>query len=170
MIVVVMGVAGSGKTTVGTTLATRLGWRFIDADDLHPSANVEKMRHGIALTDEDRAPWLRAVVGAIARDGDVVLACSALRRWHRDALREGAGADVRFVYLAVDFAELDRRLRARTGHYMPPSLLQSQLDTLEPPDTTEALTVDAQAPVASIVDTIVRGLRLDAPPIPRRRD
>jgi gluconokinase len=170
MIVVVMGVAGSGKTTVGTALATRLGWRFIDADDLHPAANVEKMRHGIPLTDEDRAPWLRAVVDAIAPGGDVVLACSALRRWHRDALGEGARADLRFVYLAGDVAELDRRLRARTGHYMSASLLRSQLDTLEPPDATEALTVDAEAPVASIVDTIVRELRLDAPSIPRRRD
>jgi gluconokinase len=170
MIVVVMGVAGSGKTTVGTALATRLGWRFLDADDLHPAANVEKMRHGIPLTDEDRAPWLRAVVDAIARGGDVVLACSALRRWHRDALREGARADLRFVYLAGDVAELDRRLRARTGHYMPASLLRSQLDTLEPPDATEALTVDAEVPVASIIDTIVRELRLGAPSIPRRRD
>jgi carbohydrate kinase, thermoresistant glucokinase family len=163
MVVVVMGVSGSGKTTVGQALAARLGWSFEDADDLHPAANVEKMRHGIALTDEDREPWIRAVSGAIRQhvtDGhDVVLACSALRRRHRDAMRDTvpAGA-VRFVYLKGTYEEIDRRLRARVGHFMPESLLKSQLDALDPPDATEALIVDVTPPVPEIVDAIVVAL------------
>jgi gluconokinase len=163
MIVVVMGVSGVGKTTVGAALARRLGWPFLDADDFHPAANVEKMRRGVPLTDDDRRPWLDAIGRELARRAaegdDVVLACSALRRWHRDALRRGArGADVRFVYLRGDYDEIDRRLRARTDHFMPESLLRSQVDTLEPPDATEAFAVDAAAPPDAIVDAIVRGL------------
>ena len=164
MIVVVMGVSGVGKTTVGVALARRLGWPFLDADDFHSTANVEKMRRGVPLTDDDRRPWLDAIGRELARraaDGDVVLACSALHRWHRDALRAGAhGADVRFVFLRAGYDEIDARMRARTGHFMPESLLRSQLDTLEPPDATEALAVDAAAPSDAIVDAIVRGLAL----------
>ena len=163
MIVVLMGVSGSGKTTVGKALAERLGWRFDDADALHPAANVDKMRHGVPLTDEDRTPWIRAVSGLVhdrAVDGqDVVVACSALRKWQRDALR-AAGGDIRFVHLAGDPREIDRRLRARVGHFMPESLLQSQFDTLEVPDPTEALVVDVGPPVAAIVESILRGLHL----------
>ena len=163
MIVVVMGVSGVGKTTIGVALARRLGWPFLDADDFHPTANVEKMRRGVPLTDDDRRPWLDAIARELGRraaaGGDVVLACSALHRWHRDALRAGArGADVRFVYLRADYDEIDRRLRMRVGHFMPESLLRSQLDTLEPPDATEALAVDAAAPADAIVDAILRGL------------
>jgi gluconokinase len=165
MIVVVIGVSGVGKTTVGVALARRLGWVFLDADDFHPAANVAKMRRGIPLTDDDRRPWLDALGGELGRRAaagdDVVLACSALHRWHRDALRASA-PDVRFVYLRAGYEEIDRRLRARTGHFMPESLLRSQLDTLEPPDATEALAVDAAAPPDTIVDAIVRGLALAA--------
>ena len=165
MIVVVMGVSGVGKTTIGIALARRLAWPFLDADDFHPAANVEKMRQGVPLTDDDRRPWLDAIARELGRRAaagdDVVLACSALHRWHRDALRAGArGADVRFVYLRTGYDEIDRRLRMRTGHFMPESLLRSQLDTLEPPDATEALAVDAAAPSDAIVDAIVRGLAL----------
>ena len=165
MIVVVMGVSGVGKTTVGIALARRLGWPFLDADDFHPAANVEKMHRGVPLTDDDRRPWIDAIGRELARQtdegADVVLACSALHRWHRDALRTGArGADVRFVYLRAAYDEIDRRLRARTGHFMPESLLRSQFDTLEPPDATEALAVDAAAPPDAVVDAIVRGLAL----------
>jgi len=168
MIVVVMGVSGVGKTTVGVALARRLGWRFLDADDFHPTTNVEKMRRGVPLTDDDRRPWLDAIGRELARraaqGADVVLACSALHRWHRDALRAGArGADVRFVYLRAGYDDIDRRLRARTGHFMPESLLESQLDTLEPPDATEALVVDAAASPDAIVDAIERGLDLRPP-------
>jgi gluconokinase len=165
MIVVVIGVSGVGKTTIGVALARRLGWRFLDADEFHPAANVEKMHGGVPLTDDDRRPWLDAIGRELARRAaegdDVVLACSALRHWHRDALRAGArGADVRVVYLRTGYDEIDRRLRARTGHFMPESLLASQLDTLEPPDATEALAVDAAAPPDAVLDAIVRGLAL----------
>ena len=164
MVIVVMGVSGSGKTTVGEALAARLGWTFEDADDRHPADNVEKMRRGIPLTDADRVPWLHAVARTVADDVvrglDVVLACSALRTWHRDGLRASVpdGAALRFVYLRGERAEIERRLRARVGHFMPASLLQSQLDALEEPTPTEALVVDAGAPVPALVDTIVRGL------------
>jgi gluconokinase len=170
MIVVVMGVSGSGKTAVGMALALRLGWAFEDADDRHPRANVEKMRGGAPLTDEDRRPWLRELGDVIRawsdRGRDVVLACSALRKWHRDALRSGApdGGSIRFVYLEGTHELIDQRLRHRVGHFMPPSLLESQLATLEKPDATEALVVDVGPPVAVIVDAIVTGLRLDARP------
>jgi gluconokinase len=165
MVVVVMGVSGSGKTTVGRALAARLGWPFEDADDLHPAANVEKMRHGIPLTDADREPWIRAVARTIddrvERGRPLVLACSALRKHHRDAMRAHAAArDLRFVFLAGSYALLDARLRARTGHFMPEALLRSQFDALETPDPSEALVVDVTPPVPAIVDAIVRGLRL----------
>jgi len=160
MIVVVMGVSGVGKTTVGIALARRLGWPFLDADDFHPATNVEKMRRGEPLTDDDRRPWLDAIGRELAHraaeGASVVLACSALRRWHRDVLR--ASAPVRFVHLRGTYDEIDRRLRARVGHFMPESLLRSQLDTLEPPAPTEALTVDADVSPDATVDAIVSGL------------
>jgi gluconokinase len=168
MVVVVMGVSGSGKTTVGQALAARLGWPFEDADDLHPAANVEKMRRGIALTDEDREPWVRAVSRAIhdhvARGQDAVLACSALRKRHRDVMRAHVDAErLRFVYLRGTYEEIDRRLRARVGHFMPESLLKSQLDAMEEPAPGEALVVDIAPPVPAIVEAIVRGLPVRAP-------
>jgi gluconokinase len=150
MIVIVMGVAGAGKTTVGRALAAALGWPFVDADDLHPAANVDRMRRGQPLDDADRAPWLQAVASTIRTMKDGVVACSALKRAYRDALR--VRDDVRFVYLVVDRAVLERRLAARRGHYMPPSLLPSQLATLEPPD--DAIVVDGDAPVDRLVDEI----------------
>jgi gluconokinase len=167
MVVVVMGVSGAGKTTVGSALAARLGWTFVDADDLHPAGNVEKMRRGVPLTDDDRTPWIRALargVDAWSRAGrDVVLACSALRRSHRDVLRAAVpdGASIRFAYLAGERPVIDRRLRGRAGHFMPGSLLASQLDALEAPDASEALAVPVDRPVAAIVDAIVAGLELD---------
>lgn len=150
--IVVMGVSGCGKTTVGRALAQALGWRFVDADDFHPPANVHKMRAGIALDDTDRAPWLarlNAVIRhAIATDAPLVLACSALKARYRERLRERA-AGVAFVHLAGDFDTIRARLAARSGHYMPPALLQSQFDALEPP--AEALAVDVREPVEAIV-------------------
>jgi carbohydrate kinase (thermoresistant glucokinase family) len=169
MIIVVIGVSGSGKTVVGSALAARLGWAFEDADDFHPPANVDKMHHGVPLTDEDRTPWIRALCRAVQQwtaDGrDVVLACSALRRWYRDALRAAVGnrGSIRFVYLRGGYDEIDRRLRLRVGHFMPESLLKSQFDTLEEPDSSEALVVGIDAPVAGIVDAILAGLHLDRP-------
>jgi gluconokinase len=152
--VVVMGVSGSGKTTVGERLAAALGLRFVDADDMHPAANVAKMTDGIPLTDTDRWPWLDAV-GAVLAQGDVVVACSALRRSYRDRLRLAAPR-VRVVYLQVDRDVLAERLAHRPGHFMPATLLDSQLETLEPPGADEgALWVDADASVDETVATVV---------------
>jgi len=130
--VVVMGVSGTGKSTVGRLLAARLGAAFVEGDDLHPAANVERMSAGIPLTDADRAPWLELVRDAMSgAGGDTVVACSALRRAYRDVLR-GARGRVRFVHLVVPPEELERRLSERSGHFMPATLLASQLATLEP--------------------------------------
>ena len=166
MVIVVMGVSGSGKTVVGEELAGRLGWVFEDADNWHPTANVAKMQSGVALTDEDREPWIGSLNSVIrnwiADKHHVVLACSALRAWHRNAFREGVPNRnaIRFVYLRGTYEEIDRRLRLRVGHFMPESLLQSQFAALEEPDSFEALAVDVSQPVAIIVDSIVTGLRL----------
>ena len=159
MIVIVAGVSGSGKTTVGALLAGRLGWRFADADDFHPAANVAKMRAGIPLTDADRGPWMRAI-GAwmderIARGEDAVVGCSALKRSYRDLLLAGRpGAQM--VFLAPDREVLARRLAARHGHFFPEQLLNSQFDALEPPAPDErVLTVVPADTPAATVDSIV---------------
>ena len=136
MILIVAGVSGSGKTTVGELIAVRLGWRFADADAFHSAANVAKMRAGIPLTDEDRRPWLRAVsewIDARIADGQsAVVTCSALKRAYRDLLLDGRPAAT-MVFLQVDREELDRRLMARPDHFFPEKLLDSQLAALEPP-------------------------------------
>jgi gluconokinase len=139
---------------------------FEDADNWHPAANVEKMKRGIALTDSDREPWLRALNQAmrvcIAGQRNLVLACSALRHVHRTLLREGIADphSVRFVYLKGTYDLIDGRLRARAGHFMPESLLASQFATLEEPDTSEAFVVDVSQPVAVVVESIIGGLGL----------
>jgi gluconokinase len=158
MIVVVMGVCGCGKTTVGKALAAALGWRFFDADDFHPPANIEKMAAGIPLTDTDRWPWLdrlAAEMGAIERaGGHAVLACSALRQAYRDRLAVAGG--VRFVHLRGDRATIAARVAARPGHYMPATLVDSQFAALELP--AEAIDVDITLPVADQVAVVRRGL------------
>lgn len=140
---VVMGVSGCGKSTVGKLIAEALNARYAEGDSFHPPANVEKMRGGQPLDDDDRAPWLAAMAAAIrdwnTKGETVVLACSALKRRYRDVLR--SGGDVRFIHLAGDKALIAARLAARTGHYMPPTLLDSQFATLEPPGDDEAITV-----------------------------
>jgi len=157
VVVVLMGVAGVGKTTIGRRLAAALGWSFYDADDFHSPANVAKMRAGIALDEADRVPWLarlRALIEDVGRrGGHAVLACSALRGAYREQLRV-PGVDVRFVHLTADPALLRARLAARRGHYMPATLLDSQLATLEPPDG--APTVDTAGDPDAIVETIRR--------------
>ena len=164
--VVVMGVCGCGKSTVGERLARELGALYIEGDAFHPPANVARMAAGIALTDADRQGWLEALAAQLAaarRAGrSVVLACSALKRRYRDVLRLGA-PDLRVVYLAGDRAMLAVRLAARQGHYMPASLLDSQLATLETPDPDErAVTLDAGAPTATLVQSALT--QLQAPP------
>jgi gluconokinase len=139
-VMIVMGVSGSGKSTVGGLLALRLRWEFEDADWLHPASNVEKMHNGVPLTDEDRRPWLEAIAAWIDKTrrtgGHSVIACSALKRRYRDALI-GDRADVRLVYLKGDEALIARRIATRHEHFMPRSLLHSQFEALEEPGPDE---------------------------------
>ena len=161
---VVMGVSGSGKSTIADRLAQRLGWAFEDGDRFHPVGNVAKMSAGTPLTDEDRWPWLQAIADEIDRvcqAGErAVVACSALKRAYRDILVHGRD-DVRIVFLDGTQELIAARLAARKGHFMPPGLLASQFRTLEPPATGEnPLTISIDAPVDTIVDDIIRQLRL----------
>ncbi len=136
MIIIVMGVSGSGKTTIGQKLAQQLGLQFHDADDYHPKANVEKMASGIPLDDNDRLPWLQALAGLLTiweMQGGAVLACSALKESYRVRLQKEVGT-VRWVYLSGTKEQLTTRLNERKGHYFDPSLLASQFDTLEEPE------------------------------------
>jgi gluconokinase len=162
-IVVVMGVSGSGKTTIAEGLAAAEGWSVLEGDAFHPPANVAKMKAGIPLTDDDRWPWLHASAAAIdadrARGKNAVVACSALRRAYRDALI-GDRRDVRLVYLAGSQALIEQRMRARTGHFMPASLLDSQFRTLEEPGADEnPITVSIDGAPEDVVRTIVERLR-----------
>lgn len=154
-VLLVMGVAGAGKSTVGEALARALAARFIEADDLHPARNKAKMERGIPLTDEDRAPWLgrtrAAIEDAVAEGLDVVVACSALKRAYRKVLLGGTGldADAQVIYLRAEPGLLRQRLERRSGHFVGPELLESQLATLEEP--VRAITVDAALPADTIV-------------------
>ena len=165
--VVVMGVCGCGKSTVGERLARELGALFIEGDAFHPPANVARMAAGIALTDADRQGWLEALAAQLAaasRAGrSVVLACSALKRRYRDVLRQGA-PDLRVVHLHGGREMLAARLAARQGHYMPASLLDSQLATLEAPGPDErAITLDAGAPTDALVQSALTQLQATPP-------
>ena len=167
MVIVVMGVSGAGKTTVGQKLAAALGAEFVEGDRFHPPANVEKMQSGVALEDADRGPWLAAMAREIERwctDGrPVVLACSALKRRYRDQLRRGR-PEVRLIHLAGTEATIRARLERRAGHYMPASLLASQLAALEAPAPAEgALTVHVAGPPDAIVAALVAELSPDDP-------
>jgi gluconokinase len=151
LIAIVMGVSGVGKTTIGTALASALGWRFLDADDFHPPANVAKMAAGIALHDEDRWPWLDTLNAMLqdaeARGESVVLACSALKARYRERLTAHLPS-YRIVYLHGAFELIEARLRERRHKYMPASLLASQFATLEPPSDAIAVDVEMEAPAA----------------------
>ena len=162
MVAVLMGVSGSGKTTLGKELAALLDWTFVEGDDFHPAANVEKMAAGTPLDDDDRRPWLRALGGLVAeacgRGEHVVLACSALKQDHRDRLERDATGCVRFVYLTASEELIRGRLEARDGHFMGPTLLGSQFDALEPP--ADAVRVDVAPAPGEVAADIRRRLAL----------
>jgi gluconokinase len=167
--VVLMGVSGSGKTTVGEALAKSLAMPFIEADDLHPKSNREKMAAGIALTDADRWPWLDAMgdkMESVRREGHGVIAtCSALKRIYRDRLRAKVTGPLLFVLLDSPREVLAARMAGRKGHFMPPALLTSQLATLEKPapDETGVIVMDGTMPVAELAAAIIDRLRSGVP-------
>jgi gluconokinase len=162
MILIAMGVSGAGKSLIGEMLAERLHCSFTDGDAFHSAANKEKMHKGIPLTDDDRWPWLKTIRAAIEekqRAGETaVFTCSSLKRSYRDVLREG-DKDVCFVYLHGTFEVLHDRLGSRTGHFFDPSLLQSQLDTLEEPGDDEAITESIELTPEQIVDNVIEKLK-----------
>ncbi len=161
--IIVMGVSGAGKSSIGERLAVRLGCAFVEGDRLHPASNVEKMAKGMPLTDEDRWPWLDLVGNELAtsvgKGNSLVLSCSALKRIYRDRLRKAAGGRLRFVFLKGTPQLLEVRMGERTGHFMPLSLLQTQLATLESPEGEEGvITVDIDATLEEIVEAAFQGL------------
>lgn len=161
--VVVMGVSGSGKTSIGEAIAIAFATDYVEGDALHPAENIAKMSAGIPLTDEDRWPWLDAVGKALSEGSAsghaIVVSCSALKKVYRNRLRQAAGGRLAFVYLTGSRAVLESRMGHRTGHFMPTSLLDSQFKTLEPPtDEDLIVTVDIDAPLETVVDRSVAGL------------
>jgi gluconokinase len=158
VVIVIMGVAGSGKTTIGELLAARLQCTFLDGDSFHPPANIEKMSHGIPLTDEDRAPWLAAIhariVDAVRADEQVIIACSALKQRYRETLARDVA--ITWVYLKGSVELIFARLQARAHHYMKAEMLASQISDLEEPN--DAITVDISPPPEVIVERIQQAL------------
>lgn len=154
MRIVIAGVAGSGKSTIGAALAERLGSHFVDGDDLHPQANIDKMTAGVPLDDADRRPWLDAIVDRARTDDQIVLACSALRESHRDRLRQIP--DVRFVFLDLEQAVAEARAAARTDHFMGAAMVESQFATLETPtpDEPDVMILDGTRTVEDLVKAI----------------
>jgi gluconokinase len=163
VIVIIFGVSGAGKTTVGKLLARKPGWHFLEADDFHPAANVEKMRGGHPLTDDDRWPWLKRlreqIERSLAAGQNAVLACSALKQKYRDCLR--VNSDVKFVFLRGDYALIEQQLRHRRGHFMNPALLRSQFADLEEPEPDEgAITIELGRTSQELVEEIKMKLHL----------
>jgi Cys-tRNA(Pro)/Cys-tRNA(Cys) deacylase len=164
-VIIIMGVAGSGKTTIGSLLAQKLGWDFYDADEFHSEANRSKMAHNIPLTDEDRQEWLTAlqnlIVLNIQSGNSIVLSCSALKEAYRNVLNRQSGGQVRFVYLRGTYNQIKHRLQQRTGHFMSAAMLASQFDILEEP--LNALTIDIEFTPQEIISTICKGLPMKLP-------
>jgi gluconokinase len=156
--VVVMGVSGSGKSSIGRAIADRIGAAFVDADDLHPQANIDKMAAGVALDDADRLPWLESVLSELARDRAVVVACSALKRTYRDLLRATPG--VMFVFLDVDAAVARDRVARRAGHFMKADMVDSQFAALERPgqEESDVVTLEANRPVDVVADAVTMAI------------
>jgi gluconokinase len=164
VVLIVCGVAGAGKTTVGKLLAQDLGWQFYDADSFHSAANIEKMKNGIPLTDEDRQPWLERLAQQIkqfaATSENSILACSALKKRYRDRLR--VSEDVRFVFLGANRARIDEQLRRRRGHFLDRGLLDSQFEDLEEPKPEEDVcVVDVEDTARDVVELIKTQMQLD---------
>jgi gluconokinase len=157
--VILMGVAGSGKTAVGKKVAEKLHWAFLDADNFHPAANIEKMKHGIPLNDDDRVPWLQRLHDELQHQlterHSVILACSALKESYRNALRDHI-SPLTFVHLDVDAETIRNRLQHRTAHFFPKELMESQFVTLEKPK--DAVIVDARKPLDAVVDQVIQSL------------
>ena len=165
MIIVIFGVSGAGKTTMGKMLAEQLGWRFLEGDDFHPAANIEKMRNGRPLTDEDRWPWLdclrKQIEQLLSAGENAVLACSALKRAYRDRLR--VSDEIKFVFLRGDYAVVEKQLRSRHGHFMNAALLQSQFNDLKEPQLDEnLLTIQLGRTPQQIAEEIKTNLNLAA--------
>lgn len=162
MIIVVMGISASGKSTLGSTLAKSLGWEFLEGDDYHPRANIEKMRSGTPLNDEDRLPWLRSInrtLGRLDEDGrNAVLACSALKESYREILAQGI-KQMRYVYLDGNPQLIRERIENRKGHFMPPELIDSQIATMEPPQN--AIRVNIEQPVEIQAKLVLEALGSD---------
>jgi gluconokinase len=163
VIVIVFGVSGAGKTTIGKLLANDFGWQFYEADDFHPRANIEKMREGLPLTDEDRWPWLERLreqlTRSLAAKENAIVACSALKRTYRERLR--VSDDVKFVLLRGDYALVEKQLHSRRGHFMNPDLLRSQFADLEEPESDEeAVTIELGGTPQELVEDIKTKLRL----------
>ena len=163
MIVVIWGVSGAGKSTIGQLLARELGWRFIEGDDFHPPANIEKMKRGEPLTDEDRQPWLQSlrevIQQSLAANENAVLACSALKKKYRDLLR--VNPNVKFVFLRASRERIARQIKHRRGHFFEPKLLESQFADLEEPESTEdVLSLEDESDPRTMVEKIRSGLRL----------
>jgi gluconokinase len=154
MVIIIMGVTGSGKSTVGRLLAATLGWKFYEGDDFHPAANIEKLQHGAPLSDEDRLPWLvairKTIQAVIARGDNAVVTCSALKEKYRQMLQ--INSEVVLIYLQAEAELIEDRLKHRTGHFMNPALIHSQFETLEEPEP--ALQIDARSTPEEIVGTI----------------
>jgi len=160
VILVVCGVSGAGKTTIGKLLSAELGIPFFDADDFHPTSNIEKMASGVPLDDEDRRPWLETLANNLSdwqEQGGAVLACSALKKSYRETLGSRCGGTIQWVSLNAPEAVLAERLASRKGHYFDPGLLRSQLDVLETPE--HAWQIDVEASPQDIVETILKRLR-----------
>ncbi|MTI38708.1 gluconokinase [Fulvivirga lutimaris] len=155
MIIIVMGVSGSGKSTIGKALAEKLKFPFFDADDFHPQSNKDKMASGIPLTDEDRYPWLELIVDALSKENNGVLACSALKDTYREILNK-ASDDVRWVYLNGDYETIKQRMEQRSGHFMKADMLKSQFDALQAP--SEAINVDITLSIGEIVATVIKNI------------
>jgi len=157
MVVIIFGVSGAGKTTIGKLLAEELGWKFYEADDFHPAANIDKMQRGESLTDEDQQPWLQslreAITRSLAANENAVLACSALKRKYRELLR--VNADVKFVFLHGSRARIADQLKQRRGHFIDPALLDSQFADLEEPESSEdMLTIELKGEPDELVEQI----------------